>query len=144
MNPNPNRLVVAGLAALGTASAIPIPLAQLDFAGVINAFNIDSGDLPPAVRTIVGVAGFLTIGVIALAVVGVGLTLAGAPSARPVLIAAAVAGLVTALPGWIPAGVVLGAAAMQLGRNLPAGNPAYGETQPNYGPFAYAGSGSRI
>ena len=29
----PNRIAAASLAALGAASAIPIPLAQLDFAG---------------------------------------------------------------------------------------------------------------
>jgi hypothetical protein len=36
-----NRLAAAALVALGTASAIPIPLAQLDFAGVMNVFDID-------------------------------------------------------------------------------------------------------
>jgi hypothetical protein len=43
-----NRLAAAALAALGAASAIPIPLAQLDFAGMINVFHIDSGDSPQA------------------------------------------------------------------------------------------------
>ena len=44
----PNRLAAAALAALGAASAMPIPLAQLDFAGLFNAFNIDSGGSPQA------------------------------------------------------------------------------------------------
>jgi hypothetical protein len=137
MNTNPQRLGAAGLAALGTAGAIPIPLAQLDFAGVINAFNIDSGNVPPALLTIVGIAGFLTIGVIALAAVGVVLTLTGAASARSVLIIAAVAGLVTALPGWLPAGIVLGAAALLLGRTLPTlSPPTLGGAHPTYRPVA--------
>lgn len=38
----------------------------------------------------------------------------GAPSARNILVAAALAGLVTAMPLWIPAGVVVGAAALIL------------------------------
>jgi hypothetical protein len=76
-----NRIAAGALAALGAASAIPIPLAQLDFAGLFNVFNIDSGD-----------------------------------SSRALLvIAAALAGLVTAMPLWIPAGVVIGAAALILG-----------------------------
>ena len=36
----------------------------------------------------------------------------GAPRARKVLVAAALAGLVTAMPLWIPAAVVIGAAAL--------------------------------
>ncbi len=110
-----NRLAAAALAALGAASAIPIPLAQLDFAGLFNAFNIDSADSPRALLVIAGVGGILTIAVLALAFVGVGLTLTGAPAARNVLIAAALAGFATAMPLWIPAGVVIGAAALLLG-----------------------------
>jgi hypothetical protein len=34
-----NRIAAGALAALGAASAIPIPLAQLDFAGLINVFT---------------------------------------------------------------------------------------------------------
>lgn len=109
------RLAAGVLAALGAASAIPIPLAQLDFAGFFNAFNIDSGDSPPALLVIAGVGGVLTIAVLALAFAGAALAVAGARSARTVLIVAALAGLVTAMPFWIPAGVVLGAAALLLG-----------------------------
>jgi len=112
----PVKHIAAGaLAALGAASAIPIPLAQLDFAGLFNVFNIDSGDSPAALRVIAGVGGILTVAVVALAFTGAVLALAGAPSARKVLVAAALAGLVTAMPLWIPAGVVIGAAALILG-----------------------------
>src|SRR5205823_9840380 len=98
----PNRLAAAALAALGAASAIPIPLAQLDFAGLFNAFNIDSGESPPALLVIAAVGGILTIAVIALAFAGAILAFTGASSARNTLIAAALAGLVTAMPLWIP------------------------------------------
>ena len=114
----PNRLAAAALAALGAASAIPIPLAQLDFAGLFNAFNIESGDSPQALLVIAGVGGILTIAVLGLAFVGVGLALSGAPAARSVLIAAALAGFVTAMPLWVPAGVVIGAAAILLGQSV--------------------------
>jgi hypothetical protein len=110
-----NRIAAAALAAFGAASAIPIPLAQFDFAGLVNAFDIDSGDSPKALLVMAGVGGFLTIAVLALAFAGAGLALAGAPTARPLLIAAALAGLVSAMPLWIPAGVVIGAAAVLLG-----------------------------
>jgi hypothetical protein len=110
-----NRLAAAALAALGAASAIPIPLAQLDFAGIMNVFNIDAGDSPQALRIIAGVGGGLTIAVLGLAFVGAALGATGHPAARPVLIAAALAGCVTAMPLWIPAGVVIGAAAVVLG-----------------------------
>jgi hypothetical protein len=109
-----NRLAAAALAVLGAASAIPIPLAQLEFAGVINVFHIDSGDSPCALLVIAGVAGVLTIGVLALAFAGSFLAATGAASARAVLIAAALAGLVTAMPLWIPAGVLIGAAAIMI------------------------------
>jgi hypothetical protein len=109
-----NRIAAAALAALGAASAIPIPLAQLDFAGLINVFNIDAGDSPQALHLIAGVGGALTLAVLALALCGSLLAATGSPSARAVLIAAALAGLVTAMPLWIPAGVLIGAAALLL------------------------------
>ena len=87
--------------AVGAASAIPIPLAQLDFAGLFNAFNIDSSDSPRVLLVISAVGGVLTIAVVALAFVGSGLALAGST--------AALAGLVTAMPLWIPAGILIGA-----------------------------------
>ncbi len=110
-----NRLAAAALAALGAASAVPIPLAQLDFAGLINVFNIDNGDSPRALLVIAALGGTLTVAVLAVAFVGSFLAATGAASARAVLIAAALAGLVTAMPLWIPAGVLMGAAAVLLG-----------------------------
>jgi hypothetical protein len=107
-----SRVAAATLAVLGTASAIPIPLAQLDFAGIINVFHIESGDSPRALLVIAGVGGALTFGVLALAFAGAFLAATGAAAARGVLIAAALAGLVTAMPLWIPAGVLIGAAAI--------------------------------
>jgi hypothetical protein len=115
------RLAAAALAALGAASAIPIPLAQLDFAGFWNVFDIDSGDSPPALHIIMGVGGVLTIAVLALAFVGAALAATGSSASRTVLVAAALAGLVTAMPLWIPAGIVIGAAALLLGH--PNGRP---------------------
>jgi hypothetical protein len=111
-----NRIAAAALAALGAASAIPIPLAQLDFAGLFNAFNIDSGESPRALLVIAGVGGILTIAVVALAFAGAALALTGAPIARSILIAASLGGLVTAMPLWIPAGILIGAAAVILGQ----------------------------
>jgi hypothetical protein len=113
--PSANRIAAAALAALGAASAIPIPLAQLDFAGLINIFNIDHGDSPRALLVIAAVGGVLTFAVLALALAGSFLAATGARFARTLLIAAALAGLVTAMPLWIPAGVLIGAAALLLG-----------------------------
>jgi hypothetical protein len=116
MNPTPQHLAAAALATLATASAIPIPLAQLDFAGAFNVFDIDNGDTPGGVVAIAAVCGVLTTFVIVLAFAGVVLTLLGASAARNTLIAAALAGLATAMPFWIPAAVILGSAALILGR----------------------------
>ena len=63
---------------------------------------------------IAGVGGTLTIAVVALAFAGAALALTGAPIARSILITAALGGLVTAMPLWIPAGVVIGVAALIL------------------------------
>jgi hypothetical protein len=112
--PGATRIIAAPLAALGAASAIPIPLAQLDFAGLITVFNIDHGDSPHALLVIAAVGGTLTFVVLALALAGSFLAATGARSARTLLIAAALAGLVTAMPLWIPAGVLIGAAALLL------------------------------
>lgn len=107
-----NRIAAAALAALGVAVAAPIPLAQLDFAGVINVFNIESGGSPRALVVLAAVGGVLTFAVLTTALVGAVLAARGARPARAVLLAAAVAGFVTALPIWLPAGVVIGAAAL--------------------------------
>lgn len=110
----PNRIAAAALAVLGAANAIPFALAQLDFAGVFSTFGIDSGDTPRGVLVIAGVSGGLTFGVLALALCGAWLSLAGSPAARDVLIAAAVTGFATALVFWIPSGIMIGAAAVVL------------------------------
>jgi hypothetical protein len=109
-----NRLPAVALAALAAAGAVPIALAQLDFAGVFNAFNIDAGDSPTGLRVLAGVSGVGTIAVIMLAFAGVGLILAEAPAGRKALAVSAVAGFVTATIFWIPAGIMIGAAAMLL------------------------------
>ena len=96
-------------AALGAASAVPIPLAQLDFAGIVNVFDIDSGDSPQALHVIAAVGGILTIGVLALAFAGAALAAMGNPAARAILATSALAGVVTAMPLWLPA-VAVGAA----------------------------------
>jgi hypothetical protein len=118
-----NRFAAAALAAFGAASAIPIPLAQLDFAGILNVFGIDSGDSPTALRVLAGVAGVLTIAVLMLAFVGAALAATGAPAARGILIAAALAGLATAMPLWVPAGILVGASAVLLGHADPRPQP---------------------
>ena len=110
-----NRFAAAALAALGAASAIPIPLAQLDFAGVINVFNIDAGDAPHAPprdgwhRRMAHVRRARTRPRRRR------LDARRRPGRADVLIAAALAGLVTAMPLWLPAGFVLGAAAVLIG-----------------------------
>ena len=78
-------------------------------------FNIDSGGSSRALLIIAGTRGMLTIAAVAFAFTGAALAFVGAPSARKILVAAALAGLVTAMPLWIPAGVVIGAAALILG-----------------------------
>jgi hypothetical protein len=112
-----SRIAAAAMATIGAASAIPIPLAQLDFAGLWNIFDIDSGDSPEALLVIAAIGGALTACVIALAVVGALLAVMGHPAARTCLVVAAVAGLLTAMPLWIPAGIVIGAAAIVLGQD---------------------------
>jgi hypothetical protein len=107
-----NRIAAAALAALGAAVAIPIPLAQLDFAGVMNVFNIQSGGSPRGLVVLAAVGGVLTFAVLATALVGAFLAATGARPARAVLLAAAIGGFVTAMPIWLPAGVVIGAAAL--------------------------------
>jgi hypothetical protein len=127
MTESPKGVAAAAIAAVAAAAAIPIPLAQLDFAGLIDVFDIDAGDTPRGVLLLAAVGGVTTAGVIAVALAGAALALAAAPAGRIVLAAAAVAGFVTALPLWLPIGVLLGAAAVlapSSGRNPPAGASA--------------------
>ena len=121
----PRGAAAAALAVVGTASAIPIPLAQLDFAGLVNVFEIDGGDAPPALRTLAAVGGALTLAVIGTALTGAVLALVEARAAQWLLAGAAVAGLLTALPLWLPAGILLGAAAVVAGgARAPTSSPA--------------------
>src|SRR6266542_1095386 len=113
---NAFRFVAAALAALGAASGLPLALAQLDYAGVVDPFGIDSGDRAHAVVVLAGVGGVLTLGVIATAFVGAAFCLADSSAARPLLVAAAVAGFATALMFWLPAAITIGAAAVLAGR----------------------------
>jgi hypothetical protein len=112
MNQHPHQLAAAGVAFLGAAQAFPIPLAQLDFAGAFNVFDIDHGDSPQALLVMAAVGGVFTCVVIVVAFVGAILLFAGSDSGRPVLFGAAVAGLATAFPLWIPTAVILGVAVL--------------------------------
>jgi hypothetical protein len=107
-----NRIAAATFAGVGAAVAIPIPLAQLDFAGLVNVFDIQSGGSPRALVVLAAVGGVLTCAVLATALAGVVLAATGARRARAVLLTAAIAGFVTATPIWLPAGIVIGAAAL--------------------------------
>jgi hypothetical protein len=116
---NATRLTASALAVFGAASAVPIALAQLDFAGLFNAFNVDSGDTPTAVLVLAGIGGVLTLVVAALAIAGAVLGLVGSAAARAVLAGAALGGLVAVTPLWplwLPSGLAIGAAAVLLGR----------------------------
>ena len=112
MKSAPRGTLAAGLAVIGAASAIPIPLAQLDFAGLVNVFDIDDGGAPRGLAVLAAVGGALTIGAIATALTGAVLALVEAPAAGWVLAIAAVAGFLTALALWLPTGILLGAAAV--------------------------------
>ena len=105
-----NRFIAALLAAFAALSGIPLALAQLDFAGVVNVFRIDAGDVVPGLLLMAGVGGVLTCAVIAIALIGAVLCLVGSPAARPILLAAAIAGFGTALLPWLPNAVALGIA----------------------------------
>lgn len=107
-----NRIAAATIAGVGAAVAIPIPLAQLDFAGLLDVFDIESGGSPRALVVLAAVGGVLTCAVLATALVGAALAATGARRARAVLLTAAIAGFVTAMPIWLPAGIVIGAAAL--------------------------------
>jgi hypothetical protein len=113
------RLVPAALAAIAVVSAVPTPLAGLDLVGMIDVFGIDGGGTPRSIVAIVAVAALLTVGVLALAGVGTVLAAVGSSAARPVLLVAAIAGIVTATAAWLPAGVLLGVAAHLIANDAP-------------------------
>ena len=122
--PFDRRLGAAAVAISATAAATPIPLAQLDLAGLVDAFHLHAGDTPAAVLTLAALGGILTIVVLLVALGGAALTLAGSPRARGVLAAAALGGLLTAPPVWLPTAALLGMAAWLVDR------PQAGATQP--------------
>lgn len=111
-----DRLIASVLALLGSLGGIPLALAQLDFAGVVNVFEIDHGDVSAGLLVIAGVGGTLTALVVMIGLIGVGLCLAGSALARPLLLVAAVAGFASALLLWLPTALALGAAVHLLGR----------------------------
>lgn len=117
------RWIGAGLVAAGVTAGLPIVLAQMDAAGLIGVFGIDLGDAPAGLTVVAGVGGILTALLLAGALVGAGLALAGRAGASALLIGVAVAGIATAGPLWAPVGVVIGAGALMVRRaeRRPAG-----------------------
>lgn len=114
----PSRELAAGaLAALGAVTAVPLALAQLDFAGVVDVFSIET-DTPRGLLVLAAVGGCLTLVTIAAALAGAVLALAGSSLARPFLWATAIAGFASSLMLWLPHGVALAAAASLLPRTL--------------------------
>ena len=108
------RFAAAALGAFAAATAVPLGLAQLDFADVVTFVGIDHGDTPSGVLALAGVSGVATLVVSAVALAGAALALAEARSARTVLAGAAVAGLLSATIFWIPQAVLLGLASFIL------------------------------
>ena len=72
-----DRLTAGILATLGAISGIPLVLAQLDFAGLLNVFRIDHGDVAHGLLIVAAIGGILTGCVLAAALAGAGLCLAG-------------------------------------------------------------------
>ncbi len=104
-----------GLAILGALGGIPLGLAQLDFAGLIDVFSIDA-DGSAALHAIAGIAGCLTLLNVGVAFSGAVLAFVGARHARVVLIACALTGFATALMLWLPNAIALAGAAALLTR----------------------------
>ena len=109
-----HRFAAAALGAFAAATAVPLGLAQLDFADMVTFVGIDHGDTPSGVLALAGVSGIATLVVSAVALAGAALALAEARSGRTVLAGAAVAGLFSATIFWIPQAVLLGVAAFIL------------------------------
>ncbi|MFN8224741.1 MAG: hypothetical protein U0R50_16020 [Gaiellales bacterium] len=111
-----DRLVAGVLAALGALAGIPLVLAQLDFAGVVDVFSIEHGDVAHGLIVLATIAAAATGTIVAAGLAGAALCLAGSAYARPVLTAVAIAGFATALMLWLPIALTLGAAVHLLGR----------------------------
>lgn len=105
-----NAPIAAALAALGATAGIPLAIAQLDFAGIVDVFRIDA-DLPHAVTVLAGIGGFTTLCVVAATLAGAVLAALRSPAARPWLLACALAGFVTALMPWAPSALAIAGAA---------------------------------
>lgn len=110
MSSSSRSWVAAALGVLGASSSLPLALAQLDLAGVVDVFGITT-DAPHGLLVLAGVAGALTLGVVALGLAGAALAAARRPGARLALATAAVTGFATALALWLPAAAAFGAAA---------------------------------
>lgn len=118
LTPPARTAVAVALALLAFLAGIPLVLAQLDFAGVLDVFAIET-DSPHAVLVLAAVGGSLTLADLLVALAAALLALNGSPLARPLLLAAAVAGFATALMLWLPCAVVLVAAAATLPSDRP-------------------------
>ncbi len=106
------RLAVSALGIGGATLGIPIGLAQLDFAGILNFANVDSGDSPTALLVIAGVSGFGTLALALVGLVAGALAVTDLVWARRLLLVAALGGIVSATIFWLAPGVALGAAAV--------------------------------
>jgi hypothetical protein len=112
------RALAAALAALGCSAGVPAALAQFDFAGVVNAFGIETDDAPAVLRVVVGISGVVTAVAIATGLIGAVLTLSNTRIATRVLAAAAIVGLFSASVLWLPAGFAITAATLMIDRAM--------------------------
>jgi len=106
-----DRLPAAALAVCGALSGIPLALAQLDFAGIVNVFAIDTGDVAHGLLVLAAIGGSLTCLVISAALAGAALCLTEPRTARTVLLSCALAGFLTSFLLWLPSALALAAAA---------------------------------
>lgn len=106
-----DRLPAAALAACGALSGIPLALAQLDFAGIVNVFGIDTGDVAHGLLVLAAIGGVLTCVVILASVAGAALCLTDPRAARSVLLSCALGGFLTSFLLWLPPALAIAAAA---------------------------------
>jgi hypothetical protein len=119
-----HRFAAAALAAFAAATAVPLGLAQLDFAGIVTFVGIDHGDTPSGVLVFAGVSGIATLVLSVVALAGAALALVEPRRGRKTVVAVALGGLVSATIFWIPQAVMLAAAAFILRDGEPAQRPA--------------------
>jgi hypothetical protein len=77
-----HRFAAAALGAFAAATAVPLGLAQLDFADIVTFLGIDHGDTPAGVLALAGVSGIATLVLSAVALAGAALALTEARSSR--------------------------------------------------------------